>query len=101
MAATIDLPRLDFDLDSKLKEWAKELRNWNVILYNDHKHKLEDVVLWLQKATGCNLEVASHVTYTAHTTGRAVCYSGGKEKCQEVAKYLRGQGLQVEVDQVD
>ncbi len=97
MAATIDLPKIDFDFEQKLKEWSQELRSWKVILYNDHVHSKEDVTLWLQKATGCSLEVAEHVMMTAHSTGRAVCYSGAKEKCQQVAGYLRGKGLQVEV----
>ncbi len=98
MAATIDLPKLDFDFQEKIAEWAKELRGWNVILYNDHFNKLDNVVLWLQKATGCNLEVAEHVAQTAHSTGRAICFSGAREKCQEIAGYLRVKGLQVEVD---
>ena len=98
MAATIDLPKIDFYFGQKLQEWTKELRGWNVILYNDSFNKLLDVILWLQKATGCSLEVAEHVTQMAHSTGRAICFSGAKEKCQEVAGYLRGKGLQVEVD---
>ena len=98
MAATIDLPKLDFDFQEKIAEWTKELRGWNVILYNDHTNKLANVVLWLQKATGCNLEVAEHVAHTAHSTGRAIAFSGAKEKCQEIANYLRVKGLQVEVD---
>ena len=100
MAATIDLPRIDLDFEQKLQQWTQELRGWNVILYNDNRNKLLDVVLWLQKATGCNLEVAEHVTRMAHSTGRAICFTGAKEKCQEVAGYLRGKGLQVEVDKV-
>ncbi len=101
MAATIDLPKIDFDFEQKLQEWTKELRGWNVILYNDNYNKLVEVVLWLQKATGCSLEVAEHVTHTAHHKGRAICFSGAKDKCQEVAGYLRGKGLQVEVDTVE
>ncbi len=82
--------------DSETKK--KPERNWRVILYNDNHHKFDDVVLWIQKATGCSHEVASHVTYTAHTQGRAVCYEGKKEKCHQVAGHLRRNGLQVEVD---
>lgn len=98
MAATIDLPKIDLDFESQLKEWAKELRGWNVILYNDNFNTRDNVVMWLQKGTGCSLEVAEHVMVTAHTTGRAIAFSGAKEKCQQVANYLRGKGLQVEVD---
>lgn len=98
MAATIDLPKIDIDFQQKMQEWAKELRSWNVILYNDNYNKMDNVVMWLQKATGCSLEIAEHVTHEAHAQGRAICFSGGKDKCTEVALYLRGKGLQVEVD---
>ena len=97
MAATIDLPKIDLDFEQKLKDWTLELRGWRVILYNDHFNRKDDVVLWIQKATGCNLETAEHVTEVAHSTGRAVCYTGAKEKCQQVATYLRGKTLQVEI----
>ncbi|GMU57060.1 MAG: ATP-dependent Clp protease adaptor protein ClpS [Candidatus Xenobia bacterium] len=88
------LPVIEEITESK----AKPQRNWRVILYNDNVHKADDVVLWLQKATGCSLQCAEMVMLTAHTTGRAVCFEGEKEDCQKVARYLRGQGLQVEVD---
>lgn len=80
------------------KEKLKPDRAWRVILYNDNHHKFDDVVLWIQKATGCSHEVATQITHTAHTQGRAVCYEGTKEKCHKVAGYLRSHGLQVEVD---
>ena len=99
MAATIDLPKIDLDFEQQLKDWAKELRSWNVILYNDDYHRKVDVVLWLQKATGCSLQAADQITETAHRTGRAIAFSGDKDKCAQVAAYLRGKGLQVEVDQ--
>lgn len=91
---------MDFLEEIIAKEKAKPGRNWKVILYNDNHHKFDDVVLWVQKATGCSHEVASHVVHTAHHTGRSVCYEGMKEKCQRVAGYLRSNGLQVEVDDV-
>lgn len=99
MAATIDLPKLDFDLESKMKDWAKELRGWNVILYNDNYNKMDNVIVWLQKATGCSLEVATDVTITAHKTGRAIAYTGGKDKCQQIVNYLTGKGLSVTLDE--
>lgn len=98
MAATIDLPKLDFDFEKQVQQWAKELGSWKVILYNDHFNTKDNVILWLQKATGCALQVAENVCMTAHTTGRAIAFTGGKDKCQEVCVYLRGKGLQVEVD---
>lgn len=89
------------DLEQELKKWTQEFKkpqgSWQVVLYNDPRSQFDDVVLWLQKSTGCSHQKASDITTTAHKTGRAVCYGGEKEKCHQVAQYLRGKGLQVEV----
>lgn len=93
---TLTLPNLDELL--KTIDKAEPQRSWKVLLYNDNRNRFDDVVLWLQKATGCSHECASVITKTAHETGRAVCFEGEKEKCRQVAGYLRNRGLQVEVD---
>ena len=90
------------DLDTELKKWTKEFSKpagaWQVVMYNDNHNKFDDVVLWLQKATGKNHQDAGQVVKNCHMNGRAVCFGGNKDKCQQVAAYLRGKGLQVEVD---
>lgn len=96
--ATITLPNLDEELKKWTAEFKKPASSWNVILYNDDYNTRDNVVLWLQKATGCSLERASEIMITANNTGRAICFGGDKDKCQEVAGFLRGKGLQVEVD---
>jgi ATP-dependent Clp protease adapter protein ClpS len=70
---------------------------YRVVLYNDDFHGV-DVVLQLQKATGCDMETAINITLEAHTHGRAVCYHGTREECHRVARILREIRLQVEVD---
>lgn len=98
MATTITMP----NIEEELKKWTKEFKEtqgaWQVILFNDPTSKYDDVVLWLQKSTGCSHQRAETITHTAHHTGKAVAYGGEKEKCQQVAGYLRGKGLQVQVD---
>ena len=71
---------------------------WQVILYNDDVHALEDVVLWVQKACGASLEEALAITYEAHHTGRAVAYRGSEADCKRVCGALRSHGLQAEID---
>lgn len=80
------------------EEEARLDGGWRVILYNDDVHDFADVILWLQRATGCSLQAAQHIAMTAHRMGRAVCFEGGRTECQRVAGQLRGHGLQVEVD---
>ncbi len=74
-------------------------RLWRVILYNDDWHSFDEVILQVQKATGCSLERAVAITYEAHTKGRAVAYEGSKAKCQRVVATLREIRLQVEIDE--
>lgn len=71
---------------------------FRVILYNDEYHSMDEVILQLQKATGCNLEQAIDIMFEAHTKGRAVCFKGGRDDCQKVCRVLREIRLQCEVD---
>jgi ATP-dependent Clp protease adaptor protein ClpS len=52
---------------------------YNVILENDDHHSFEFVVDVVQKVLGCPLERAFQLTQQAHTTGRAVIWTGTKE----------------------
>jgi ATP-dependent Clp protease adaptor protein ClpS len=52
---------------------------YNVILENDDFHSFEFVVEVLCKALGCPLERAYQLTLQAHSTGRAVVWTGPKE----------------------
>lgn len=71
---------------------------WIVILYNDDWHPYDQVVFQVQKATGCTLEYAIWITQEAHSTGRAVAFSGSLDECERVCAVLREIRLQVEVD---
>ena len=72
---------------------------WNVILYNDDFHSMDEVVRQVQKATGCSLETAAAITVEAHNSGRAICYSGSLEECTKAANILKEISLHVEIDQ--
>ena len=72
---------------------------WNVILYNDDWHSIDEVVFQVQKATGYSLERAVEVTLEAHHRGRAIAFTGAKEECKRVATVLREIRLQVEIDE--
>ena len=69
-----------------------------VILYNCDCHSFDEVILQLQKATGCSIEKASAIADEAHMVGRAIAYSGEAEECERVAAVLRSIRLQVETD---
>jgi ATP-dependent Clp protease adaptor protein ClpS len=52
---------------------------YNVILENDDHHSIEFVVDVVQKVLGCTLERSVQLTLQAHTSGRAVIWTGTKE----------------------
>jgi ATP-dependent Clp protease adaptor protein ClpS len=86
---------LDEEIDSEIHPDLP----WNVILYNDDLHSFEEVILQVQKATGFSMESAIEITLEAHNKGRAICFSGSLEKCNQVANILKEIGLHVEIDQ--
>ena len=61
------------------EEQTRTARPWQVILHNDDWHPFDLVVLYIQKATGCNEPTAYRITLTAHDSGQA----------QPPSKYLR------------
>ncbi|MFQ5863766.1 MAG: ATP-dependent Clp protease adaptor ClpS [bacterium] len=75
----------------------KVSKPWKVILYNDDIHTFNEVILQVQKATGCSVLEATRITMEAHFTGKAVAYKGGFEECYRVAGVLREIGLVVEI----
>jgi len=70
---------------------------WHVILYNDDYHLFDQVVAQVQKATGYAYQRAYAITMEAHTTGRAVVWSGAIEECLRVEGVLREIGLRTDI----
>jgi ATP-dependent Clp protease adaptor protein ClpS len=64
---------------------------YNVILENDDHHTFEFVVDVLRKILGCPVERAVDLTLQAHTSGRAVIWTGPKEvaelKVEQISTY--------------
>jgi ATP-dependent Clp protease adaptor protein ClpS len=70
---------------------------WHVILFNDHVHAFDEVILQLVKATGCGLPRAAEVAVEAHTVGRSGAFSGELEACLGVQSILGEIGLLTEL----
>ena len=62
---------------------------YNVILENDDYHSFEFVVDVLQKALGYNQQRAFLLTHQAHTSGRAVVWTGPKEVAELKLEQIR------------
>lgn len=73
-------------------------RRWRVLIYNNHFHRFDDVVAWLQEATEQEHQQILEICRVCEEDGRAICFLGSKAACHEVAASIRRRGLQVEVD---
>jgi ATP-dependent Clp protease adapter protein ClpS len=91
---SLDHPEADIETVPK-----EELGNpWQVVLFNDEVHSIDEVVFQIQKATGFALERAFELTMRVHNNGKAVIYIGTEEKCERVAGVLALIRLIVQVE---
>lgn len=58
---------------------TRRIPPYNLILHNDDHHTFEFVIDVLQKALGYNQQRATLLTREAHTSGRAVVWTGTRE----------------------
>jgi ATP-dependent Clp protease adaptor protein ClpS. len=61
---------------------------YNVIIFNDEAHAMDEVVYQIIKATHCGRGRAVAIMAEAHKTGRSIVYTGGLERCEHVEAVL-------------
>jgi ATP-dependent Clp protease adaptor protein ClpS len=75
---------------------VKRLPPYHVILENDDHHSMEFVVEVLVKVFGYQLEKCVQLMLQAHTSGRAVVWTGPKEvaelKAEQISTYHEKRG---------
>jgi ATP-dependent Clp protease adaptor protein ClpS len=79
MSDGTSLPEVHVKTKAREKKRSRRIPPYNVILENDDYHSFEFVLEVLQKALGCNQQRAFLLTQQAHTSGRAVVWTGTKE----------------------
>lgn len=72
----------------------------NVVLFNDEVHDAIDVSSQIIKATGYSQEKAILIMLEAHSTGRAIVWTGHKERAEHIARVLEEIDLSVKLEQV-
>jgi ATP-dependent Clp protease adaptor protein ClpS len=87
---------VETELDRELEERLQ--RPWVVLLYNDDWHTFDEVILQVQKATGCSLSRAEQITQEAHNRGRAIAFEGSHLECEYVVAVLRQIELRAEIE---
>jgi ATP-dependent Clp protease adapter protein ClpS len=68
-----------------------------VIVYDNDKNTVEEVVMILMAATRCSLEEAEIETWEVHHLGKSVVHHGSETDCSDAAKIIRQIGIRVEV----
>jgi ATP-dependent Clp protease adapter protein ClpS len=71
----------------------------NVVLFNDDTHSMDEVAAQIIKAISCGMERAVQIMLEAHKTGRAIVFSGHKERCEHVASVLEEIRLSTKIEQ--
>ena len=61
---------------------------YNVILYNDGAHDMMEVTMQIIKAIHCSTSRAAAIMQEAHTTGRAIVFTGSLERAELVESVL-------------
>ncbi len=68
---------------------TRRMPPYHVILENDDHHSMEFVIEVLCKVLGCPFEEAFQLMMTAHTSGRAVIWTGSREVAELKAEQVQ------------
>ncbi|MBM3459974.1 MAG: ATP-dependent Clp protease adaptor ClpS [Armatimonadetes bacterium] len=79
---------------------GSELREWGVIVFDNPTNTWDEVILILQKATGCSHEEAYMETWEVHHLGKSLVHHGDNEECERVAAVIRTIGIKVAVEEL-
>ncbi|MFP4379880.1 MAG: ATP-dependent Clp protease adaptor ClpS [Candidatus Sumerlaeia bacterium] len=96
MNETIAPSEVTYDL-SQMEAW----REYEVILYNDEEHSMEEVIGQIIKAIHCSPLRAEQIMLKAHHHGKAVVAIAGKSRAIRIASVLRQIELHVSLRQVN
>jgi len=66
---------------------------WNTLLFNCNCHSFDDVARQLMKAIRVSYDRGMEIANVVHHSGRAVVYTGHRERCEAVAMVLEDIGL--------
>lgn len=72
---------------------------WHVVVFNNEVNTFDEVILILQRATGCSLQEAELETWEIHHLGRSLVHYGSREECERAAAIIRTIGIEVAVQE--
>jgi ATP-dependent Clp protease adaptor protein ClpS len=72
---------------------------WNTVLFNCNCHSFDEVARQLMKAIRVSYDRGMALADVVHNSGKAVVYTGHRERCEAVAMVLEEIGLLTKVSQ--
>ncbi len=74
-------------------------RPWNVVVWNDPVTPMPVVVVVFRRIFGYSTNRCTHLMLTVHHEGRAIVWSGARERAEGYCVKLQVAGLQATVEQ--
>jgi ATP-dependent Clp protease adaptor protein ClpS len=74
-------------------------RPWNVVVWNDPVTPMAVVVVVFRRIFGYSNNKCTHLMLTVHHEGRAIVWSGQRERAESYCVKLQVAGLQATVEQ--
>lgn len=74
---------------------------WNVVVWNDPVTPMAVVVVVFRRTFGYSENKCTHLMLTVHHEGRAVVWSGARERAESYCVKLQVTGLQSTVEQAE
>lgn len=99
MPAVKPLRRTTTDTDVLTEEAVETQRPWNVVVWNDPVTPMSVVVVIFKKIFGYSNNKATHLMMTVHHEGRAIVWSGNRERAEAYCVKLQVAGLQCTIEQ--
>ena len=74
---------------------------WNVVVWNDPVTPMAVVVVIFRKIFGYSNNKCTHLMMTVHHEGRAIVWSGARERAESYCVKLQVAGLQATIEHAD
>jgi ATP-dependent Clp protease adaptor protein ClpS len=94
---TLRLASTESDVQSDVSVITE--RPWNVVVWNDPVTPMAVVVVVFRKIFGYSNNQCTHLMLTVHHEGRAIVWSGQRERAESYCVKLQVAGLQATVEQ--
>ena len=99
MATETDV-KIDKDIEELLNSITAKEPMWNVIVFNDEVHSMQEVVIQIMRATECDARKATKLMLDVHLKGQAMVKAGSHEECFKVRRILEEIDLLTDMVQV-